>query len=90
MVKLDMGIVLRSRENPLAQRYLQRTIANAQARSLAVIAEGIEDAPLWIGMRDLGVDYAQGFLIARSMPATALAGWLRDWDARLRAPDGPV
>lgn len=90
MVKLDMGIVLRSRENPLAQRYLQRTIASAQARSLAVIAEGIEDAPLWIGMRDLGVDYAQGFLIARSMPASALDGWLLDWDARLRAPAGPV
>jgi EAL domain-containing protein (putative c-di-GMP-specific phosphodiesterase class I) len=86
VVKLDKTIVLRSRDNQLAQRYLQRTIANAQARSLRIIAEGIEDGPLWIRMRDLGVDYAQGFLIARAMPAAALEEWLKSWDARLREP----
>jgi EAL domain-containing protein (putative c-di-GMP-specific phosphodiesterase class I) len=86
VVKLDKTIVLRSRTNQLAQRYLQRTIANAQARSLRIIAEGIEDGALWIGMRDLGVDYAQGFLISRAMPAAALEDWLKIWDARLREP----
>jgi EAL domain-containing protein (putative c-di-GMP-specific phosphodiesterase class I) len=86
VVKLDKGIVLRSRDNQLAQRYLQRTIANAQARSLSIIAEGIEDAPLWVRMRDLGVDHAQGFLIARSMPGAMLEDWLRNWEARLREP----
>jgi EAL domain-containing protein (putative c-di-GMP-specific phosphodiesterase class I) len=89
VVKLDKTVVLRSRDNALAQRYLQRTIANAQARSLRIIAEGIEDGPLWVRMRDLGVDYAQGFLIARAMPATALEGWLKSWDARLREPGRP-
>jgi EAL domain-containing protein (putative c-di-GMP-specific phosphodiesterase class I)/ActR/RegA family two-component response regulator len=86
VVKLDKTIVLRSRTNQLAQRYLQRTIANAQARSLRIIAEGIEDGALWIRMRDLGVDYAQGFLISRAMPAAALEDWLKSWDARLREP----
>jgi EAL domain-containing protein (putative c-di-GMP-specific phosphodiesterase class I) len=89
VVKLDKGIVLRSRDNQLAQRYLQRTIANAQARSLSIIAEGIEDGPLWERMRDLGVDYAQGYLIARPMPGAELDGWLRSWDARLREPVPP-
>ena len=86
VVKLDKTIVLRSRDNQLAQRYLQRTIANAQSRSLRIIAEGIEDGPLWIRMRDLGVDYAQGFLIARAMPSSALEDWRLNWEARLREP----
>jgi EAL domain-containing protein (putative c-di-GMP-specific phosphodiesterase class I) len=89
VVKLDKTIVLRSRDNQLAQRYIQRTVANAQARSLRIIAEGIEDGPLWVRMRDLGVDYAQGFLIARPMRATALEDWLKSWDARLREPAQP-
>ena len=86
VVKLDKTVVLRSRDNQLAQRYLQRTIANAQSRSLRIIAEGIEDGPLWIRMRDLGVDYAQGFLIARAMPSSALEDWRQNWEARLREP----
>jgi EAL domain-containing protein (putative c-di-GMP-specific phosphodiesterase class I) len=86
VVKLDKTVVLRSRDNQHAQRYLQRTIANAQARSLRIIAEGIEDGPLWIRMRDQGVDYAQGFLISRAMPASALEAWLQSWEARLREP----
>ena len=86
MVKLDKTIVLQGRGNPLARRYLQRTIARVQARSLQVIAEGIEDDRLWVQMRELGVDYGQGFLIARAMPGAALAGWLQSWDARLRQP----
>lgn len=89
VVKLDKTIVLRSRDNMLAYRYLQRTVANAQARSLSIIAEGIEDGPLWIGMRDLGVDYAQGFLIARAMPAAALDGWLKGWEKRVGAATQP-
>lgn len=84
VVKLDKAIVMRSRDNLLAQSYLQRTIASAKARSLRIIAEGIEDGPLWIRMRDLGVDYAQGFLISRAMPASDLGAWLTAWDARLQ------
>jgi EAL domain-containing protein (putative c-di-GMP-specific phosphodiesterase class I) len=86
VVKLDKTVVLRSRDNQLAQRYLKRTIANAQSRSLRIIAEGIEDGPLWIRMRDLQVDYAQGFLIARAMPSAALEAWRENWEARLREP----
>lgn len=85
VVKLDKTVVLQSRHDMLAQRYLQRTIASAQARSLSIIAEGIEDGPLWTGMRDLGVDFAQGFLIARAMPAGQLDAWLDGWESRLRA-----
>ena len=79
-VKLDKGIVLRSRADPLARRYLQRTVSNAQSNSLSIIAEGIEDETLWQHMANLGVDHAQGFLIARALPAAALPVWLDLWN----------
>ncbi len=89
-VKLDKDIVLRSQFNRLAERYLQRTVANAQSRSLSIIAEGIEDESLWRRMREMGVDQAQGFLVARAMPAAALPIWLQAWDAYARLPLRPL
>ncbi|MEJ1977848.1 MAG: EAL domain-containing protein [Acetobacteraceae bacterium] len=89
-VKLDKDIVLRSQVDRLAERYLQRTVANARSRSLSVIAEGIEDEALWVRMRDFGADQAQGFLVSRALPASALPIWLDAWRAHARLPRGPV
>ncbi len=86
VVKLDKQVVLRSETDPLAHRYLQRTIANAQSRSLRIIAEGIENEAMWNRMRDMGVEYAQGFLVARALPAGALASWLESWSSQTGLP----
>ena len=86
MVKLDKQVVLRSETDLLARRYLQRTIDNAHSNSLNIIAEGIENEAMWNRMRDVGVEYAQGFLIARALPASALASWLVEWSAQTTLP----
>ncbi len=86
VVKLDKRIVGRAGSDQLALRYLQRTVDNAHARSLNVIAEGIENEAMWNHMRELGVDDAQGFLIARALPASALPAWLTAWSARPALP----
>ncbi len=86
MVKLDKQVVLRSETDLLARRYLQRTIDNAHSNSLSIIAEGIENEAMWNRMRDVGVEYAQGFLIARALPASALASWLVEWSAQTTLP----
>ena len=86
MVKLDKQVVLRSETDLLARSYLQRTVNNARGRSLSVIAEGIENEAMWNRMRDLGVEYAQGFLIARAMPAAALPSWLEAWSSQTALP----
>ena len=86
IVKLDKQVVLRSEADLLARRYLQRTVENARRRSLSVIAEGIENEAMWNRMRDMGVEYAQGFLIARALPASALPTWLEAWSAQIALP----
>jgi EAL domain-containing protein (putative c-di-GMP-specific phosphodiesterase class I) len=86
VVKLDKEVVLRSEADALARSYLQRTVDNAHRRSLAVIAEGIENEAMWNRMRDLGVEYAQGFLIGRPLPASALPAWLEGWSSQAGLP----
>jgi EAL domain-containing protein (putative c-di-GMP-specific phosphodiesterase class I) len=43
---------------------------------LSVVAEGVEDAPTLDVLRELGCDIAQGYYIARPMPARDLETWL--------------
>jgi EAL domain-containing protein (putative c-di-GMP-specific phosphodiesterase class I) len=85
-VKLDKGVVLRSEHDLLARRYLQRTVDNARSRSLKIIAEGIENQAMWNRLLEMGVEYAQGFLIARALPASAFPDWLEAWLAQTMLP----
>jgi EAL domain-containing protein (putative c-di-GMP-specific phosphodiesterase class I) len=43
---------------------------------LRVVAEGIEDAATLALVTEFGCDVAQGYLLARPMPAGDLPGWL--------------
>jgi EAL domain-containing protein (putative c-di-GMP-specific phosphodiesterase class I) len=47
------------------------------------VAEGVEDAATWRRMAACGVDQIQGFLVARPLPAAAVALWHHDWCGRL-------
>jgi EAL domain-containing protein (putative c-di-GMP-specific phosphodiesterase class I) len=47
----------------------------AQQLRLESVAEGIETTQDWELLRELGCDTAQGYLIARPMPAADLLAW---------------
>lgn len=86
-VKLDKGVVQASRKDSGVLDFMKRTIAAAQSEGLTVIAEGVETTALWHHVRELGVDQAQGFLIARPLPVAAVPVWLEAWGAQ--APREP-
>jgi EAL domain-containing protein (putative c-di-GMP-specific phosphodiesterase class I) len=75
MLKLDKGVVRQAPRSAAARQFLRQTIAAAHARGLAVVAEGVADAPTWALMVELGVQHAQGFHIARPLAAEAVAAW---------------
>ena len=81
-LKLDKALVRETPDSVVAQDFLARTIADARRANLTIIAEGVEDTAIWERMRGLGVDQAQGFLIARPLPATAVPPWYQDWRSR--------
>ena len=55
-----------------------------------VTAEGVDDPRALEFLRDIGCDHAQGFLVARALPAAAFEALLDggEWPGRLPAGRG--
>ena len=51
------------------------------------MAEGVEDATTWARLTELGCDSAQGYYLARPMPADLFWGWLKDHGGIVELPD---
>lgn len=54
---------------------------------LRVVAEGVETAEAWRGVRYAGCEVIQGYLVSRPIPASEFAAWRARWESRAhRAP----
>jgi EAL domain-containing protein (putative c-di-GMP-specific phosphodiesterase class I) len=58
---------------------LRAVTSLAEAFGQAVIAEGVETKEQGLALMDLGCELAQGYFIARAMPAQQFADWARAW-----------
>jgi len=87
VLKLDKGLVQGSRDDPALAEMLAATVAAAHGAGLLVVAEGVEDEAGWERMLAAGIEQAQGFLIARPMPASAVPGWHQAWRAGHAPPE---
>jgi EAL domain-containing protein (putative c-di-GMP-specific phosphodiesterase class I) len=84
-LKLDKGIVrLIGTQGPGASM-APMVFEKALARGLTVVAEGVETQEMWDQLRALGVHEAQGYFIARPLPAAAVSVWLEAWRAKRHA-----
>jgi EAL domain-containing protein (putative c-di-GMP-specific phosphodiesterase class I) len=84
-LKLDKGIVrLIGTQGPGASM-APMVFEKALARGLTVVAEGVETQEMWDRLRALGVQEAQGYFIARPLPAAAVPVWLEAWRPRQHA-----
>ena len=78
-IKLDQHLVHQLATYPAAVTEMERIIRIARLRDLTVVAEGVETVALWRQVKALGVDQAQGFLVAHALPAAAVPVWLQSW-----------
>jgi EAL domain-containing protein (putative c-di-GMP-specific phosphodiesterase class I) len=67
-LKLDIEFVRDLRENEASRHVVQALVALARDFHLQTVGEGVEDEETLELLRDLGVDFAQGFHIARPAP----------------------
>lgn len=58
---------------------LQGILALAQAFELEIIAEGVETEQHGVRLQQLGYQLAQGYAIAKPMPAGNVLNWVRQW-----------
>jgi EAL domain-containing protein (putative c-di-GMP-specific phosphodiesterase class I) len=80
-LKIDMSFVRGMGTDPKSATIVRNSIALGRELGLRVIAEGVEDAPLWHQLRDAGCEAAQGYFIAKPMPPADLSAWSGAWKA---------
>jgi diguanylate cyclase (GGDEF)-like protein len=77
-LKVDRSFVEGLGRNTRSVRIAETITRLGHALGIPVVAEGVEDAGRLAKLRRLGCQEAQGFLLARPMPAQATVDWLRD------------
>ncbi|MYM83765.1 EAL domain-containing protein [Duganella sp. FT50W] len=87
-LKIDRAFVNGAAQWPNRHMVLKSALDLGQSLGVATVAEGVETADDWKLLRDLGCDMAQGYLLARPMPAEELVGWMRQDRRRLKALAG--
>jgi diguanylate cyclase (GGDEF)-like protein len=75
-VKIDKSFVLDMLSDRSHAAIVRSVIDLAHNLGFEVVAEGVETEQILDALADLGCDIAQGYLLARPMPAGALPEWL--------------
>jgi diguanylate cyclase (GGDEF)-like protein/PAS domain S-box-containing protein len=78
-LKIDQSFVGGMLENTDDMAILQGVLGLASAFRHEVIAEGVETAVHGTRLLQLGCELAQGYFIARPMPAAAMPDWMANW-----------
>jgi diguanylate cyclase (GGDEF)-like protein len=77
-LKLDKSLILGMMGDTSDALIVRSTIELAHNLGLSVTAEGVEDEATLDGLRALGCDVIQGFLLSRPLEAGKLATWMRE------------
>lgn len=75
-MKIDRSFVIGMDTSRECRMIVKSIIDLAHNLELSVVAEGVETESALTQLRDLGCDTAQGYLIAKPMPAPAIRAWL--------------
>lgn len=75
-IKIDRSFAARLAHDPEDAAIVGSTIDPAHSLGLRVVAEGAEDDETWDRLATLDCDVAQGWLVARAMPAEEATQWL--------------
>jgi len=68
LLKIDVEFVRDLATNSASRHVVEAVVSLARAFGLQTVAEGVEDAAALKVVRELGVDFAQGYYIARPAP----------------------
>jgi diguanylate cyclase (GGDEF)-like protein len=75
-IKIDKSFVLDMTADEADEAIVRSTIELAHNLGLGVVAEGVESAETWVRLAALGCDLAQGYHLARPLPAPGLLALL--------------
>jgi diguanylate cyclase (GGDEF)-like protein/PAS domain S-box-containing protein len=79
-LKIDYSFIINMLENEQDQIIVSSTINMAHSLGLLVVAEGVETKDVQQCLGNMKCEQAQGFHIARPMPASELQGWCKNYN----------
>jgi len=82
-LKIDKSFVLAASRDPVARQIVELLRSLAEQMQLTLVAEGVEDQPVFDLLRGIGLDRFQGHLFWRAQSAEELLRSLRSQPARL-------
>lgn len=78
-LKIDQSFVRTATQHETTRIVVESSLDIARKLKLKSTAEGIETPQQWKLLKAMGCDIAQGYLIAKPMPAEALPDWVARW-----------
>ena len=78
-LKIDQSFVHGAWNNDKLRAMFDSSLGLARQLEMEVVAEGVEDQADWDFVRQRGCDIAQGYFVARPMPAADLPAWIQSW-----------
>jgi diguanylate cyclase (GGDEF)-like protein len=79
-LKIDQSFVARLSDPDASTKVVEAIIALGKAMDLELVAEGVETDQQYAIVRRLGCDLAQGYFIAKPMPAEELWAWREGYE----------
>ncbi len=89
-VKIDKEFIMTMADDRKADAIVRSIVDLGRNLGIRVVAEGVETAVMWAHLTRLGCDLAQGYHVARPMPASELEAWEFDWRARVDRHDTSI
>lgn len=83
-LKIDRSFVHGASRDKTSRAMYAASLGLGKLLDMEVVAEGVEDRDDWDLVRNTGCALAQGYFIARPMPAADIAGWIPTWQERVR------
>lgn len=81
-LKIDKSFVHGAHRDETLRAIFTASLGLAKELDMEVVAEGVEDAEDWNFLRKTECDLAQGYFIARPMPADQVLAWIPTWHRR--------
>lgn len=81
-LKVDQSFVHGAHANKTIRAIYLASVSLGKQLGMEIVAEGVEDQADWDFLRQTNCDLAQGYFIARPMPAADLPSWMAAWHAR--------
>ncbi len=76
-IKIDQSFIANMQKDKINRALVDSVIAMAKAIGISTVAEGVESTDMLEILQSMGIDYFQGYAIARPMPFDELCVWLQ-------------